>query len=188
MLIKLIPLILFPLWIMRLTTGKERALAAGIAFTAIVAGFAWFLPLHPFFNILVFVENIQGYGILFEGVSSVASTGNAKLILYSVGGGFMAYRVWPMSEGDQDLDLAGTELFFLLFVFSSMAFPWYLLLALPWLIVTKKTWLIPFVALSQINYYAHQLQEDAMLWTMLTAVSLGVGFVYYWRNAHDRLV
>ncbi len=100
----------------------------------------------------------------------------------------MAYRVWLMSEGDQDLDLAGTELFFLLFVFSSMAFPWYLLLALPWLIVTKKTWLIPFVALSQINYYAHQLQEDVMLWSMLTAVSLGAGFVYYWRKAHDRLV
>ena len=186
-LIKLIPLLIFPLWLLQLVGDripKKRLIEIVSVFViTLLLGFLAYFPEHPFLNIAFFYQHIQGYGALYQLGTSVLSEESVKRLLISVAGGLLLFLVIIKGRYQKQDVLALSEVFLLLFIFSSMGFPWYLLLCLPWIII-KKDWLImALVALTQLNFYAYQLEQPA--WQLVAILLL---LVIYWLVTNFREV
>ncbi len=176
-LLKLMPLILLPVWLMQLPNRRDRLITAGLTLGGILLGFSWFLPWHPFGNIAVFLQHIQGYGVLFKvlgqgfGVWQLDSEW-IKWLLTSVGGALALYWVFILKRYQAQPTLRLLELFLLLYVFSSMGFPWYLLLVLPWVLIQGHWLWLVFIALSELVFYSYQLDRQSNLLTAAALLAL----------------
>lgn len=164
-LIKLIPLVLLPVWLSRVSQRNTQWQIIAIVVAAITFGFAWFAPYHPFGNILLFLQHIQGYGVLYTLLSAMFAVVKldsefAKLALVSFGAALLTYWVFVVGRYKQSSELALLEIFFVLFVVSSMGFPWYLLLSIPWLLMCRCWGLLVFAGLCHLIYYHQQLGSE----------------------------
>lgn len=179
-LLKLIPLLLLPAWLTQLSSRRERLMVVGLVSGIIIVGFSWFLPWHPFGNLTVFLQHIQGYGVFFQvfqhgfGALDLDKTGIldaewSKWLLISLGGALYLHWVFILRRYSSQSPLRLLELFLLLYVFSSMGFPWYLLPALPWVLIHGHWFWMLFIALSQLVFYAGQLHTES---TVLTGTTL----------------
>lgn len=176
-LIKLIPLVLLPAWLTQLPSLRERLRVARIVLLLIMFGFVWFLPWHPFGHLTVFLQHIEGYGVLFnsfqQGVGDWHLKADwSKWLLTSFGGALYLHWVFVLRRYASQNPSSLLELFIFFFIFSSMGFPWYLLAALPWMLI-HGCWLwILFAALSQLIFYSHQLQASSKTLTSITLLVL----------------
>lgn len=188
-LLKLIPLVLLPAWLTQLSSLRERLIAVGVIAGTLAAGFACFLPWHPFGNIAVFVQHIQGYGVLFQFLGQgmglwQLDTEWVKWLLSSLGGALLLHWVLALRRYHARAPSQLLELFLMLYVFSSMGFPWYLLPALPWVLIHGHWLWMLFVALSQLVFYAHQLQTPSAILTGISMLVLILA-VYQQRVKND---
>ncbi len=176
-LLKLMPLILLPVWLLQLPNRRDRLITAGLTLGSILLGFTLFLPWHPFGNIAVFLQHIQGYGVLFQvlgqgfGLWQLDSEW-IKWLLTSVGGALALYWVFILKRYQAQPTLRLLELFLLLYVFSSMGFPWYLLLVLPWALIQGHWLWLVFIALSELVFYSYQLDRQSNLLTAAALLAL----------------
>lgn len=176
-LLKLIPLVLLPAWLTQLSSPRERLIASGLLFGMIAVGFTCFLPSHPFGNLAVFLQHVQGYGVLFQLFQNGLGLWNlnpewSKGLLISLGGGLYLHWLFVLKRYSPQPSLHLLELLVLLYVFSSMGFPWYLLAALPWMLIQGHWSWIPFIALSQLIFYCQQLQIPSIGLTGITLLVL----------------
>lgn len=185
-LIKLIPLLLLPAWLIQLTSLRDRLMVIALVSMITAIGFACFFPWHPFGNLVFFLQHIQGYGVLFQILlDSLAGRGMntewIKWLLTSLGGAVYVYWILILKRYQSQGPSRLPEVFVLLFVFSSMGFPWYLLAALPWLLLHGHWLWWVFFALSQLIFYSHQLQEANALLNWVTGLVLVLA-IYHQRT------
>lgn len=176
-LLKLIPLVLLPVWLTQLSSHRERLIALGVVSSVITVGFAWFLPWHPFVNLAVFLQHIQGYGVLFHVFQNGFGLWDldaewCKWFLTSLGGALYLHWLLVLKRNPRQQPLRMLEFLVLLFVFSSMGFPWYLLAVLPWLLIQGHWLWVVFVALSQLIFYSHQVQISSAAMTGIAVLVL----------------
>ena len=165
-LVKLIPLLILPAWLTQLKTTRDRIHVTSIVTGSVLFGFAWFLPWHPFGNIAIFLQQVQGYGVLFYPLSKGFGAWGlnpewAKWLINSLSGAIYLNWVFIQKRYSDKSSLYLLEIFLLFFVCSNMGFPWYLLVVLPWVLINaNRLWLV-FIGLSQLNFYAHQFHQPS---------------------------
>lgn len=187
-LLKLIPVLLLPAWMIQLSSRRHRLIATGIVCGVTLIGFSFFLPSHPFDSIILFLQSIQGYGVLFQfvrqGFESLHLGGDlnaewSKWLLTSLGGALYLHRVFILRIYSCRPVLHLLDIFLLFYLFSSMGFPWYLLPVVPWLLIYgHSSWLL-LIALSQLVFYAAQLNTDT---APLTALAFVVLLIAAWQQ------
>ncbi len=176
-LIKLVPGVLLIPWLLSLSSQSEK-IKLGVLFgSVLLAAFLIFFPATPFMSLLLFFSHIEGKGILFQGLSAFFSPENARMIITVVGGLFMLQfvlfsRTYRLSD-DQPLFMRTLEILLLAFIFSTMGFPWYLLIVVPFLTLQWKPYLMVFIAMSHITYYA----DNEVIIVLSTLLSFG--FICY---------
>lgn len=187
-LIKLIPLLILPAWLYQLYRenlhGKPLILLQILLiflFTLLV-GFLAYFPEHPFSTIAYFYQHIQGYGALFLLGTSIFPEDNVKVLLTCFAGAIILFMIFIQGRYQHHTVLNLSELFFVIFLFSSMGFPWYLILCLPWIIVKKDWLLMTFVALTQLNFYAHQIAQPAEQFLVILLLLSGYWFFKQFRE------
>lgn len=174
-LIKLIPLIILPAWIKQIETKKQRAQVILIGALTLFLGFIIYFPEHPFLNIAYFYQHIQGYGSFYQMLSLVIPEEHAKTLLMSFAGALYLYLIFIKKRYHTRPVLDLSELFLLGFVFSSMGFPWYLLLCLPWILLKRDWVLMAFIAFTHLNFYSYQLNEPTLILPLTLSLLL-----FYW--------
>lgn len=185
-LVKLLPLILLPAWWLKLRNKSQRISALLICSGIIISGFCFYFPAHPFGNIAVFLQHIQGYGALFAVLNHITQDQASELIkglLIAFGGAWYWHSIVSLRVYQRGSEIRLLELFFVLFVFSSMGFPWYLLLVLPLALLSHNVFLGAFVGLTHVNFYAHQLHQSSLFISVLLLVIFFLAFFYQRKHA-----
>ncbi len=167
---KLVPVLLLPAWLLTFPSYRQRL--KHFLFIAILTmtGFLCFFPGHPFGNLLTFFHHIEGYGVLFYGLNLWLTVEQAKWLLTSAGGALVLYLLFIDRRYSQQPIIIVFELFLIVFLFSSMGFPWYLLVILPLAIATRAIYLFCFMATTHLTYYSVQLEEPHTIWLISSAV------------------
>ena len=182
---KLIPIVLLPLWLIQLPDTKSRIKASLTFFCILGISFSLFFPLHPFGNITVFLHHIQGYGVLFSTLLTVMSPDNSKLLITSLGGAIIIFRSVNLNVYKLKPIYVTLDIFLILFITSSMGFPWYLLLAMPLVIISNNIFLMIFFGLSHLHYYENQLGQSNTFWPILISIFFLIGIQQLWRKNNE---
>ncbi|MDT8446366.1 MAG: hypothetical protein RRB13_05665 [bacterium] len=159
-LLKLSPLVLFPLWAVGISLRQRWWAALGLC-GVLALGFGLFYPQQPFSALALFYQSIEGYSPFYRLLRWGLDRETARLALASLG--TAGYLIWLARNPQLD------HLFWVfagLFLFTPTGFPWYLA---PLLLVPKvgwPSWWVLFCALAHLQYY--------LLWPYGWALELGL--------------
>ena len=152
-LIKLVPVIFIIPWFITVPGTKKRLLIISVGVLILLLPFVPFLPHEPLGSLLIFFTHVEGYGLMFNMFQFIFSPETARILLTATGGACLFYLTVFRGNLWSSNPLRIFELGFILYLFSSMGFPWYLTVTVPLTVFFGVPFLTLFVMLSHLTYY-----------------------------------
>jgi len=160
-LIKLVPVILIIPWLRSLPSNKHRLVFVLAGMILAEASLLPFFPWHPSPSLLKWFSHIEGYGVLFNVGAPLLGSTYSRMAITVVGALLLCHLVffsnrYVSSEPDdvQTDPIRSLELLLIVFLFSSMGFPWYLAPVVLLLLFRWTACLCLFIGFVQLTYYS----------------------------------